>query len=429
MNHSQGIESIHGREWRVFPAITTAGFYDSFSQYIELSTVSSDELRAAIQGANATAGVKVLPLLAHEQQHWADHLSTLWGRRRLIRAMEAMEARDSNDPKQFWRIIDYLRAVEADYFSTYYQTAESTPPSDGRTRPWRWQLTAGMRFNASGRLAVDRPIFFTRFDWPEGSPACRVPFSVSALLEARAMAAELSSHLFAASKLPNGAAQVEAALASKHQIDILYDPELAVYSAGAHLVGNIVGFGDAMLAFGIASQLAHVCLDLPSAFYEKLVVPDSFEPWKERVRSAIASCDPGFAFLVLTHHGAEIPVKDSTKWLEDTVRKGGLPSLAEIRFASTKECEVLRSAALVGSFRQRFELLWGQGEEIRQSHRYMDTFGSSGSSVPLPPIYCNDLSWVLPTQLSGTTLSIESWWESCNRRASQFQEFRQACGI
>lgn len=188
--------------------------------------------------------------------------------------MEAMEVRVSNDPEQFWPIIDYLRAVEADYFTTYYQTIGLRKPSDGCTHPWIWQLTAGKRFNADGRLASDRPIFFTKFQWPEGSEASRVPFSVSALLEARAMAAELSTHIFAASKLPEDDALIEAAFATKQQIIRLYDPELGVYSAGAHLVGNVVGFADAVLAFNLASQLAHVCLDLPSTFYEKLVVPD-----------------------------------------------------------------------------------------------------------------------------------------------------------
>lgn len=431
MSHSQGVQSIHGHDWRVLPAITTAGFYDSFSQYIELNTVNSVELHAAIEDSDVAAGIKVLPLLAHEQQHWADHISTLWGRRRLIRAMEAMNARESNDPKEFWRIIDYLRAVESDYFSSYYQTIGSLIPSDGRTRPWSWQLTCGMRFNADGRLASDRPIFFTQFIWPEGSSACRVPFSVSALLEARAMAAELSAHLVAASKLHNDYAQVEIRLASQRQIEKLYDPELAVYSAGAHLVGNVVGLGDAMLAFNVASQLAHVCLDLPSELYQKLVIPDSFQPWKERVSSAIATCDPGFAFLVLCHHGAKVPVRDLTQWLGETVCRGGLPSLSEIRSASTKECDELKSAAVVGYFKERFDSLWSQGDVIRRSHDYIDNFGSNDGKIPLPPIYCNDLAWVIPKSTVSVTKpeQVESWWESCNQLALQFQEFRQACGV
>lgn len=429
--HPLGSKHTVGSDWRVFPAMTTVGFYDSFAQYIELSTVSSGELRTALAGTDPSTGVRVLPLLIHELQHWADHLSTLAGRTRLVRAIEAMEARAADEPSQFWRIIDFLRAAEADYFDTYYQTINSHRPADGRTRPWAWELSSGMRFNVDGRLAKERPIFFTRFSWPEGSVACRVPFSVSALLEARAMAAELSMHLVAASKLPEDDAVVEMALASKLQIDRLYDPRVAVYSAGAHLIGNVVGLGDAMRAFTMASQLAHVCLDLPTASFDKLLVPDSFAPWKERVPGALASHDRGFAFLLLAHHGAKVPSDDPRRWLEDTVRSGGLPSLTEIRGASNAECSKLRSAAVAGRFEQRLQHLWDQGDAIRASHDYADSFGSTGGDAPLPPVYCNDLEWVLPSHLASRTSPehVEKWWLSCNQLATQFQDFRHACGV
>jgi hypothetical protein len=429
--HPLGQQGITGSDWRVFPAMTTVGFYDSFAQYIELSTVSSDELRIALAGTDPTIGVRVLPLLVHELQHWGDHLSTLAGRARLVRAIEAMEARVADDPTQFWRIIDYLRTAEADYFDTYYQTINSLSPGDGPTRPWAWELTSGMRFNPQGRLAKERPIFFTRFAWPDGTIACRVPFSVSALLEARAMAAELSMHVAAASKLPKDDALVEMAMASKLQIDRLYDPRVAVYSAGAHLIGNVVGLRDAMRAFTLASQLAHVCLDLPSEMFPMLTVPDSFVPWKDRVPGAVAARDRGFAFLVLTHHGADVPTDEPAEWLEETVRRGGLPSLSEIRTASTEECAALRSAAAAGQFEKRLQHLWAQGDAIRESHAYADGFGSAGGKVPLPPVYCNDLSWVLPNHLASRTTpdAVEEWWTSCNRLAKQFQEFRHACGV
>lgn len=430
-DHPLGRERLSGSDWRTFPAMTTVGFYDSFSQYIELSTVSSDDLRIALAGTDPLIGLRVLPLLVHELQHWGDHLSTLAGRVRLVRAVEAMEARVADDPTQFWRIIDYLRTAEADYFDTYYLTINSLSPGDGGpTRPWAWELSSGMRFNHDGRLAKERPIFFTRFAWPDGTIACRVPFSVSALLEARAMAAELSMHIAAASKLPKDDALMEMAVASNLQVDRLYDPRVAVYSAGAHLIGNVVGLSDAMRAFTLASQLAHVCLDLPSSMFERLVIPESFAPWRDRLEGALASRDRGFAFLVLTHHGDEAPIETPEQWLEETVRRGGLPSLADIRRESTAECARLRSGAAAGRFEQRLQYLWIQGEAIRQSHGYTDSFGSVGGDVPLPPVYCNDLAWVLPVHLKGTTAEdVERWWLSCNRLAQQFQDLRRACGV
>ncbi|HLP85451.1 MAG TPA: hypothetical protein VK157_13970 [Phycisphaerales bacterium] len=428
--HQLGLKHTAGRDWRLFPAMTTTGFYDSFAQYIELSAVSSVELRTALDGTDPRICVKVLPLLFHEQQHWFDHLSTLAGRRRLVRAIEAMEARVADDPTQFWRIIDCLRTAEADYFDTYYQTINSLAPTDGRTRPWAWELTAGMRFDPHGRLAEERPIFFTRFSWPDGSTACRVPFSVSALLEARAMSAEMAVHLETASKLPEGERIFEMKMASNLQLDRLYDPRLAVYNAAAHLIGNVIGIDDAIRAFKLASHLAHICLDLPSQLFNMLKVPNHFAAWKERVPGAVAAGDRGFAFLVLAHHGADIPTEEPAQWLEETVRRGGLPCLAEIKTKSSAACAELRSSAAAGRFTTRLEHLWVQGDAIRDSYGYTDSFASVGSSVSLPPVYCNDLSWVLHGQLAKTTSpdEVERWWNSCNLLARKFQEFRHACG-
>jgi hypothetical protein len=428
--HALGSEHIAGRDWRIFPAMTTTGFYDSFAQYIELSEVSSVELRTALDGTDPRICVKVLPLLFHEQQHWFDHISTLAGRRRLVRAIEAMEARVSDDPTQFWRIIDYLRTAEADYFDTYYQTINSLAPTDGRTRPWAWELTAGMRFGPDGRLAQERPIFFTRFSWPDGSTACRVPFSVSALLEARAMAAELSIHLETASKLPDGEGVVEMKMASNLQLDRLYDPRLAVYNAAAHLIGNVIGVDDAARAFTFASYLGHVCLDLPRQMFERLKVPNAFAAWTKRLPGAVAAGDRGFAFLVLAHHGADIPTDDPAQWLEETVDRSGLPCLTEIKNKSSAECVKLRSSAAAGSFKARLEHLWAQGDAIRDSYGYTDSFASVGDSVPLPPVLCSDLSWVIPSQLAKTLSpdDVERWCMTCNLLARKFQEFRHACG-
>lgn len=51
-------------------------------------------------------------------------------------------------------------------------------------------------------------------------------------------------------------------------------------------------------------------------------------------------------------------------------------------------------------------------------------------SIPLPPVYCNDLAWVLPGHLKGTSAEdVERWWLSCNRLAQQFQDLRRACGV
>ncbi|MEZ6165360.1 MAG: hypothetical protein R3B67_13105 [Phycisphaerales bacterium] len=427
-NHNAGRELAVGSRWRIFPATTTLGFYDSFAQYIELSAVSSVELREAIDG-DALAAIKCLPLLAHELQHWADHLSTLWGRQRLIRSLEAMDSRRSNDPEVFWKITDYLRLLESDYFSTYYQTIGKSTPQIGPSRPWAWQLTAGMRFDVDGRLAANRPIFFTQFAWPDGSHACRVPFSVSALLEARAMAAELSAHFVAASNLPEAESKVEQRIASEKLISRLYNPELAVYSVGAHLVGNLVGLKDAMQAFQLASQIAHVSLDLPKSLFSYLKIPNDFEPWKTRVPGAIESMDRGFVFLLLLFHAKQIGDLEVDEWLSEVLLQSGLPTIAEIREASDSECVELRATARVEHFAKRLDFLWDLGEELRKTHSYLDEFGGLGA--PLPPVYCNDLEWVLPSQyLKFTTADeLEEWWETCNKMAMQFEEFRDACGI
>jgi len=139
--------------------------------------------------------------------------------------------------------------------------------------------------------------------------------------------------------------------------------------------------------------------------------------------------DRGFVFLLLVHHARKVKDVEPTKWLSEVVHQSGLPSLSDIRAESTVECAELKAAAQVDQNAERLKHFWDQGDAVRETHGYQESFGGVG--VPLPPIYCNDLEWVLPDHPSQrmTADQIEERWESSNRLAAQFEEFRDACGI
>lgn len=419
------IKDLKGSRWRVFPSTREVAFYDSFAQYIELSEISPTQLRLGLNGSDIPAALQSLPLLAHELQHWCDHLSTLWGRQRLVAAFEAMHARVANDPSEFWRIARYRRLRAEDRFEEYYSTVLNRAPASGPSAPWQWQLTAGLRFDAEGRLDPNRPIFFITFSWPDGSPACRVPFSAASLLECNAMAAEWQVQALLIDQLPEDVATVEAAQAQARNLRTLYTPELGAYMAPAHLVGNLLQVSDVMEAYRLASLLAALCLNLPSEAFPKLKVPHTFRPWGDKCELAKANYDRGFAFLALAKHGQLVrPSSDS--WLEETCLAAGLPPIKDLEQSSNAEAEQLRKRASVDSFASRFDYLWRAGAAIREQWGFLAT-KRSGLGIPLPPLVCAGGEWVLPSGV--TTDAVEAWWSQCNNLAGSFNEFIAACAI
>jgi hypothetical protein len=183
------IESGDYARWNVVPNIETLATYSFRTQTIELCDFSREDFNNALSGAVGLRK-KMTVLLAHELRHWLDHVGSLWGQQMLCLGYNALNSRLRNRPEEFWRIVEFRQALRDHRFERYYTTINVMEPNNGR-RHWKYQMSAGARFDHTGKMSQSHPILFTRFDWEDGTPACRVPMSLASLLETSAMHFEL----------------------------------------------------------------------------------------------------------------------------------------------------------------------------------------------------------------------------------------------
>lgn len=421
-------------QWRLFPATKTNAYYESLGQYIELSEVDSVQLQRAMNERNPRQALPVLPVLFHEARHWIDHIGTLWGARRLVLAFNAIHAREENDPNDFWRIVNYRRLVNRDGFARYYTTIEGPDPPAGVERKWAYQVTCGLRFDETGRLSGQSPILFTQYAWPNGTTACRVPFSVASLLETNAMYFETELETALAHELDPVEREIEFRMIRERRLPELYCPELGKYSTAVHLVANRMKLPVASSAYPLASALASLCLNLPEHMFDRLAIPDEFEKWGERNLAAIRCRDRGYAYLLLATHARQENINAPLEWVRATADRAGLPSLEQIRATDAEERESIRRDAVAGPHRDRFNTLFEIGTQM------FETFGvipmlrdvmDSLAQIGLPPVFCNDLTWHF---LGARTAlhderAIKRWVDKCYQYQTQFDEFMDACGL
>ena len=263
-------------KWKAFPNLTTFGAYEYFSQTIHLPKVTLDEFSSAFAAQDYASRKKVLPLFRHEQTHWLDHITTLWGNEFLINQFNAVNARLINKEENLWSVVELMRLARRLYYADYYSViyASAAKPHDGR--PWKWQLACRETFDVNGRQDPTMPIAFMRFQNSDDEDVARVPFSIASLLEVNAMAVELATAVMLCDELEiDEEKMVEANLLSRATYERLYDPLLTVYSVAAHFFANRVGFNDWPSAYFNASKVAGFLFyrNFPRSLFPQLKTP------------------------------------------------------------------------------------------------------------------------------------------------------------
>lgn len=423
------------KDWSLFPATKTVAYYATEANYIELSEVSSSDLASALGQTDPCSSYDVLPLLLHELRHWFDHTATLWGRQRLASLFEALSARYQNDEYEFWRIMSYRRRVREDVRGEYFSTIgdkTSTPTQPG---PWKAETTMGVGFDRDGRPDESAPIAFSRFTWPDGELACRVPLSVSALLETNAMCFELLAAFSLMQQLPEDQRRVEEVIAGKKWFAQLYDPELGVYSVAVHMVANNLGMKDAINAYRYSAALASIALNIPTSLFDSMNVPPAFlTPWGERNRACLKQRSRSYAYLVLLEHSAPyVEGQDISEWLEATLINAGLPGLLEFETQTRAEMKAIgENAVLADPYQDRFRLLEQVGDENFDRlgvHPTLDVVLAQMKNLNFCPIVTEDLEWSFLGKQNNLQSEgrAEQWYETVSNLLGLFTEFTDAC--
>jgi len=428
------LESGSYARWNVIPNTETVATYSFTTQTIELSEFDSKDFKQALSGVPAPLK-KATVLLAHEFRHWLDHVGSLWGQEMLCLGYNALNSRLRNRPEELWRVVRFRQALRDNRFESYYTTIDSTAPNAGR-KMWKYQMSAGARFDHFGRLSEDHPILFTRFTWEDDTPACRVPMSVAALLETAAMYFELRAEESFLSLLDAKERPAASEALQRKYLETMYDTELAEYSVAVHAVSNFVGPNNCPEAFELSSILASIALNLTSEHFNRLHVPDSFGVWGERNKGFLANLDRGYAFLVLAKAAPRSPIYSIDEWIEQTLTSAGLPDLKTIKTDAARTIEALAKDLVEGPLSAIRDRHRDAGLRIFAEHgpvfRFEDVFKKLGDrSIPVPPIVLGqDLSIATDGEIRDWDASpISGHIRSILTAYSQCSEFADACGI
>jgi hypothetical protein len=419
--------------WKSFPAARTVAYYHPAAQFIELSEFDSAQLHRAIARSNPEECVEVLPILFHEIRHWIDHIATVWGQEHLISLYNAIHSYVANDLPNFHRIASYWRLQNRDNYPDYYSTI------DHRERPWdaedRWiyQYTSGLMFASDGRPDESSPIFFTRYHWSTGQLACRVPISVSALLESSAMHFELATESIFINQMSHDQRIVEATLRETKRKKALYSPDLGVYSTAVHLIANRMQLASANQAYPLASALASLCLNLTDNDFLRIRIPKAFEHWGDRNKAAICRSDRGYAYLAIAFHANPEHINDPRLWVDMAAQAAGLPSLEGVFQSSRLHLETLSSTALPGPHSDRLNSILQAGKELFGTIGIIPTVIDTIESldqIHFPPVVCSDLKWHrFGRQWTINDINVaDSWWNTWSSTETKFSEFIRACG-
>ena len=418
------------RRWNVVPNARDVASYSFVTQVIELSDVDAEAFARGAEGSPAHVH-NITRLLAHELRHWIDHIGSVWGQRLLRLGYDAIHARASNLESELWRVVQYHRSLRDTRFERYFRL--NGQPSPSERRKWIANFSAGYRYDHEGIPDPNSPILFTRFSYPSGALACRVPLSIASLLECAAQHYELETA--SATLLPLGPSSLQPAFAALQELllDQMYSIERAEYSVAAHAVANHASLTDCPNTLKAGSLLAGIALSLSDHHFDSLVVPQKLSSFGDRNRAFISKKDRGYAFLAMVLHAPPFTPEKPISWVEQTLRTAGLPEIAVIKDEALGEMERIGNAGLPGFAEQVVASELELGRNLFREHGPLYVFENVVEAL-------HQLS--LPLVVLGSDLSIvfdgrvEAWDASAVGREidrilnmyAANEEFLDACG-
>lgn len=417
--------------WSLFPAVEPRASYDTSSQRIELHETS-----LLVGGALALDPLysphDVLPTLHHETRHWLDHVTTVWGRRRLASLFEATRARELNNESEFQRIIDYRKGVQRDFRTQYYTTIESTPPP--QDRHWACQYSMGREFDRRGKVNKGVPIVFARFQWVNEGLACRVPMSTASLLETNAVHFQIEQETKMTVQFAHkDRLKQELDELERRWFARLYMPELGRYSIAVHAVANHLGLRRAREAYRYSAALASVALNLPGELIERIRIPSAFARWGDGNTNALRCHDRGYVYLALLHHAGVEPQLDPGKWVDAALVAAGLQEQMHLTAHVRRALARIVPDPRLGPYPKRWNDLADAGLQIFDKlgiRAQPSDLAANLSNIPVCPVFCTkDRKWIalgLASPLHNLS-EAENWSSRALAMSQQFADFVDAC--
>lgn len=329
----------------------------------------------------------------HEYTHWLDMTSSVFGMRWLCQLVELLEKYPGAGQPPSTEFIDECksatRKLAGIHLPEYYSTVDNPVG-----RPWLYSSTVGQAFDYDGNPNPNHPLWFVRFNTPDGLPIARQPISIASLLEVRAVEAELLGGFRLINALQDRAFQaIEKSYLSEDILTRLYEPYLTVYSVAAHWYANHRQVSDAGEAYRAASKLAWFCLDAPTNWVGTLKATSEFRnrmgnQFAELMNISLSLGDRGALFFMLASETRLRSLRSLGEDLSALTQAEWGVSLREVNEAGKKERTKLsnRLVSTTTPVRQLAEI-WKKNSDQRTLDAPLSV---SNISIQLPAVILAD---------------------------------------
>ncbi len=337
---------------KLFPNTTTVAYYNPFGQHIVLNSIEEKQYEDAIKDFYNPSNLETIKIISHELRHWRDQHATLWGINNLIDIYNAINARLNNNPDNFHYISKYIKNTKKSDLTEYYHTIQSSYNVSKNGLFWKWKLSIGSRFDYDGRVNHNKPIPFIRFLNPETDKTIsRTPLSNSSLLETNAICEEIKITIAILSKLEEGELLVGAKIMEAEYFKWLYNQELTLYSAIAHLTSSITEVKDIILTFKISNEISNLLLNLPERFYQSIPTNPYMAEFGEKNTLLKSQKNNGHAFLNLLLNYSDKNKTHDKFDVNKLLEASNLPSKFNIEKQILEEFEKSKKNVIDGPFK------------------------------------------------------------------------------
>ena len=193
------------------------------------------------------------------------------------------------------------RIAYSDYYTTQYDVENQYP--------WIASYSLGRLFDKSGKVS-EYPIIFSRFTTLRNKELiCRVPFSLSSILESSALSQEFYLDHSALSLLQEDLRSVELSRYKYELLSATYNQYLCVYNVAAHHIANCTKISEISAAYRVCGILGRFVLNFPSSLFSRINVPIEHiekitkgkhnEIWLQGYQTAFQHMDRGILFFLI----------------------------------------------------------------------------------------------------------------------------------
>jgi hypothetical protein len=314
-----------------FPNQIFHGSFTPHSTIVEVGCFQTKRVRDALVAEDLMPARHDLQVLCHEMTHWFDFFGTVWGREYIGSICRAYRAFERGVETEFPNIINLFDKDRRVLSPSYYRFSNAPSAPHSNARPWTIDYVSGAEIDPDGSVREDKPIFMARYgENPSRRNFARQPVSVGALLEVRAIAAEIGTAIAAINSHPEvGPRNVEMHRAKAEFDALAYNHDLIEYNTAAHILSIQSGSKELFLSSRLAAALAFIALNMTKGDFKKLKVPQSFREFGKRNKAFKQNQDRGYAFACMVFNGGKFD-GDEVEYVERCVSASHLGSTTGI---------------------------------------------------------------------------------------------------